>query len=149
MRFAHIADTHIGIRQYNLDEREEDFYKAFHESVDKIIECKCDLVIHSGDLFDEPRPPVRAMVEARDGIDRLLEAGIPIFAVAGNHDILMRKGALPPHALYKKLEVLTPRNPKREFEGTLICGLPYHSKVHSGALKEKLAELKKEAKDYE
>jgi DNA repair exonuclease SbcCD nuclease subunit len=139
----------MGIRQYNLDEREEDFYAAFHESVDKIIGSRCDFVVHSGDLFDEPRPQVRAMVEARDAIDRLLEAEIPIFAIAGNHDILMRKGAVPPHALYKKLEMLTPKNPTREFEGVLICGLPYHSKVHSNALKEKLKELKKEAKKYD
>ncbi|MBU2560126.1 metallophosphoesterase, partial [archaeon] len=111
MRFAHISDTHMGIRQYNLDEREQDFYAAFHESVDKIIESKCDFVIHSGDMFDEPRPQVKAMVEARDAIDRLLGADIPIFAIAGNHDILMRKGAVPPHALYKKLEMLTPKNP--------------------------------------
>lgn len=149
MRFAHIADTHMGIRQYNLDEREEDFYAAFHEAVDKIIESECRFVIHSGDMFDEPRPQVRAMVEARDAIDRLLEAEIPIFAIAGNHDILMRKGAVLPHSIYKKLEVLTPRKPTREFEGILICGLPYHSKVHSNALKEALKDLKREAKKHD
>jgi DNA repair exonuclease SbcCD nuclease subunit len=149
MRFAHIADTHLGIRQYNLDEREEDFYQAFHESVDKIIESECDFVVHSGDLFDEPRPQVKAMVEARDAIDRLLEAGILVFAIAGNHDILMRKGALPPHAIYKKIEMLTPKKPTREFEGMLICGLPYHSKMHASALRDKLKELEKEAKNYD
>jgi exonuclease SbcD len=149
MRFAHIADTHMGIRQYNLDEREEDFYAAFHEAVDKIIESECRFVIHSGDMFDEPRPQVRAMVEARDAIDRLLEAEIPIFAIAGNHDILMRQGAKLPHRLYRKLKLLTPRNPTREFEGIFICGLPYHSKVHSGALKEALKDLKREAKKHD
>lgn len=149
MRFAHIADTHMGIRQYNLDKREQDFYAAFGEAVDKILESKCDFVVHSGDLFDEPRPQIRAMVEARDAIDRLLEADIPIFAIAGNHDILMRKGAVPPHALYKKLEMLSPKNPAREFEGILICGLPYHSKVHASALKESLKELRVEAKNYD
>ncbi|MEE8403546.1 MAG: metallophosphoesterase [Candidatus Hydrothermarchaeaceae archaeon] len=149
MRFAHIADTHMGIRQYNVDEREEDFYAAFHEAVDKIIENGCDFVIHSGDLFDEPRPQVKAMVKARDAIDRLAGADIPVYTVAGNHDILMRRGAVLPHALYRKLEVLTPQNPVRELEGILICGLPYHSKVHSNALKEKLKELGKKADDYD
>ncbi len=149
MRFAHIADTHMGIRQYNLDEREEDFYAAFNEAVDKIIENRCDFVIHSGDFFDEPRPQIKAMLRARDAIDRLVEAEIPIYTVAGNHDILMRRGAKLPHYVYRKLEVLTPRNPTREFEGILICGLPYHSKVHSGALKERLKGLKEEAKNYD
>lgn len=149
MRFAHISDTHLGLRQYNLDEREEDFYRAFDEAVEKIIEKGCDFVIHSGDLFDEPRPHVKAMIRARDAIDRLSSAEIPIFAVAGNHDILMRQGAKLPHRLYKKIELLTPKSPTREFEGVLICGLPYHSKVHSEALKERLKDLKEEAKNYD
>ncbi len=149
MRFAHISDTHLGLRQYNLDEREEDFYGAFDEAVEKIIEKGCDFVIHSGDLFDEPRPHVKAMIRARDAIDRLSSAEIPIFAVAGNHDILLRRGAKLPHRLYRKINVLTPQNPSMEFEGILISGLPYHSKVHANALKEKLKELGKKAADYE
>ena len=29
MRVAHMSDTHLGYRQYNLDEREKDFYDVF------------------------------------------------------------------------------------------------------------------------
>ncbi len=145
MRFAHLADTHLGYRQYNLDEREEDFYAAFHGAVEKIIAARCDFVIHSGDLFDEPRPHVRAMVEVRKALDRLHENNIPVFTIPGNHDILMRRGAMIPHAMYRRIEVLTVKKPWREFKGIFIAGLPYHSKIHANALKEELHGLAKKA----
>jgi DNA repair exonuclease SbcCD nuclease subunit len=149
MRFAHLADTHLGYRQYNLDEREEDFYAAFHEAIDKITAAKCDFVVHAGDLFDEPRPHVRAMVEVRKALDKLHESGIPVLTIPGNHDILMRRGAMIPHAIYRRIEVLTVKKPWREFNDIFIAGLPYHSKIHANALKEELHELATEAKKYE
>jgi DNA repair exonuclease SbcCD nuclease subunit len=149
MRFAHLADTHLGYRQYNLDEREEDFYKAFHEAIDKIIDAECDFVVHSGDLFDDPRPHVRAMVEAMAGFEKLKDAGITVFAIAGNHDVLMRRGAMPPQRLYGSMEFLTPMKPSRVFDGVYICGLPYHSRIHLQALKEKLQELAEAGANYE
>ena len=78
MLFAHIADTHLGYRQFNLEEREKDFYDAFHESVDRMIAEGVELVIHAGDLFDEPRPSIRALVEAKLGIEKLRKKGITI-----------------------------------------------------------------------
>ena len=149
MRFAHMADTHLGYRQYNLDEREDDFYAAFHEVVDNIISENLDFVIHSGDLFDEPRPPVKAMVEVRNALDRLDERGIPVFAIGGNHDILMRRGALPPQSLYKNVKFLTNDNPWQIYNDIFIGGLPYHSQVHASALKERLKTISQEAKKYE
>lgn len=149
MRFAHLADTHLGYRQYNLDEREEDFYRAFHQAVDRIISEECDFVVHAGDLFDNPRPHVRAMVEAMAGLDRLKDAGIKVFAIAGNHDVLMRRGAMPPQRLYRSIAFLTPMKPFRVFKGVYICGLPYHSRIHSQALKEKLQELEAKGAKYE
>jgi DNA repair exonuclease SbcCD nuclease subunit len=148
MRFAHLADTHLGYRQYNLDEREKDFYDAFHECVDKIIERDCAFVVHSGDLFDEPRPHVRALVEVRKGLERLHEAGISFICIAGNHDILLRKGAMPPQRVYRHLKLLTPKRPWMEINGVFVGGLPYHSRVHANALKEGLKSLEEEAEGY-
>lgn len=149
MRFAHLADTHLGYRQYNLSEREEDFYASFREAVEKIIAADCDFVIHSGDLFDEPRPHIRAMMEVGEAIDRFEEAGIEVFAVTGNHDRMIRRGSYPPHALYKRMNLLTPESPWREYKGMLICGLPYIPKGYSNVLKEKLGELAEKARGYE
>ena len=37
MKFAHLADTHLGYRQFGLLEREKDFYEVFDKIIDKIL----------------------------------------------------------------------------------------------------------------
>lgn len=143
-----MADTHLGYRQYNLSEREEDFYNAMHRAVDRIIEIGCDAVIHSGDLFEESKPSVRALINVRDAIERLAEEGIKFIAIAGNHDIVLRKDAIPPHALYKKIIFLTPKNPTYVYEDIFFAGLPYHSKAHSSVLLKYLQKLSIKANNY-
>ncbi|NJE11883.1 exonuclease SbcCD subunit D [Thermococcus sp. LS2] len=98
MRIAHISDTHLGYRQYNLDERENDIYDAFNEAVDLMIEERVDVVIHAGDFFDTPRPPIKALYVAKEAIKRLHENGIKILTVLGEHDTPKRR-AMPPHRL--------------------------------------------------
>ena len=34
MLFSHISDTHLGLKQYNSDEREQDVYDVFNQAVD-------------------------------------------------------------------------------------------------------------------
>jgi DNA repair exonuclease SbcCD nuclease subunit len=148
MLFAHIADTHLGYRQFNLEERERDFYKAFREAVDKMIAEGVDVVIHAGDLFDEPRPSIRALVEAKKGIDKLRNKGIKIVMIPGNHDKLMRKGAMPPHAIFDGVEVLSKEHPFIEVEDVFIGGVPYISKSYRDVLLEGIFSLKEEAKDF-
>ena len=102
MKFAHLADTHLGYRQFGLLEREKDFYEVFDKIIDKIIEEKVDFVIHSGDLFDSARPSPSALLAFQKGLLKLKGAGIPIYAIAGNHDVVNRNGAIPPQVLFKK-----------------------------------------------
>jgi DNA repair exonuclease SbcCD nuclease subunit len=87
MKFAHISDTHLGASNFKLKEREEDFENAFKNAVDKIIEEKVDFVVHSGDLFDRGRPPLKTFLFCLDQLKRLKKANIPVFIVAGSHDI--------------------------------------------------------------
>lgn len=148
MLFAHIADTHLGYRQFNLEEREKDFYSAFHEAIDKMIAEGVDVVIHAGDLFEEPRPPIRALVEAKKGIERLKEKGIKVVMIPGNHDILMRKWSLVPHAIFDGIEVLTTQRPYVIIDDVFIGGVPYFSKSYRDVLLENLAALEKEAKNF-
>ena len=113
MKFAHLADTHLGYRQYGLFEREIDFYNIFNNIIDKLIEERPDFVIHSGDLFEFSRPPTNALLTVQKGLLALKDAGIPVYAIAGNHDIIMRKNALPPQVLFKEmgLKIISPNNP--------------------------------------
>lgn len=98
MRIAHIADTHLGYRQYNLEERENDVYDAFNEAIEKMIEERVDVFIHAGDFFDSPRPPIKALYVAKEGIRKLREHNIKILTVLGEHDTPRRR-AMPPHLL--------------------------------------------------
>ena len=126
MQFAHLADTHMGYRQYGLTERENDFFEVFNQAIDEIISERPDFAIHSGDLFEYSRPPTRALLTAQHGILKLKEAKIPIYAIAGNHDVVMRKNALPPQILYKDfgLKLISPNNPFYVTGDVFIGGSP-------------------------
>lgn len=150
MQFAHLADTHMGYRQYGLVERENDFFEVFEQAIDEIISEKPDFVVHSGDLFEYSRPPTKALLTAQKGILKLKEENIPIYAIAGNHDVVMRKNALPPQILYKDfgLKLISPNNPFYIEKDVFIGGAPYASKYHSKQLIERLRNIEESSIDY-
>ena len=151
MKFAHLADTHLGYRQFGLIEREKDFYEVFGKVIDKIIEEDVDFVIHSGDLFETAKPSPMALLEFQKGLLKLKGAGIPMYAIAGNHDSVVRRGSIPPQVIFKKLglKVISPINTNYLHEDVFIAGLPYYPSSQSKVLKSKLVELSKKAASYE
>ena len=151
MKFAHLADTHLGYRQYGLFEREKDFYEVFEKVIDKIIEENVDFVIHSGDLFETARPSPMALLTFQKGLLKLKGAGIPMYAIAGSRDVVMRKGSIPPQVIFKKmgLKVISTINPTYMHEDIFIAGLPYYPASHGKSLKNKLAELSEKATHHD
>ncbi len=151
MKFAHFADTHLGYRQYGLYEREKDFYEVFEKIIDRIIEEKVDFVIHSGDLFETSRPSPMALLTFQKGLLKLKGAGIPMYAIAGNHDLIMRKGSIPPQVIFKKLglKVISKINPTYMHGDVLIAGLQYYPASNDKVLKNKLSDLSKKAADHD
>ena len=150
MRFAHLSDSHLGSRQFGLLERETDFYDVFAKNIDKIIEKDVDFVIHSGDLFDNNRPSTEALLAFQKALLRLNEAKIPIYAIAGNHDSILRKGALPPQVLFKDigLKLISDNHPVYTEGPVLICGVRYVPSSQSRALKSAYDQLSKLADKY-
>ncbi len=150
MQFIHMADTHLGYRQYGLSERENDFFEVFDNIIEETIMERPDFVVHSGDLFEYSRPPTRALLTAQKGILRLKNEKIPIYATAGNHDIVMRKNALPPQILYKDfgLKLISPKNPSYIEGDIFIGGAPYASKYNSKDLVDRLENIEKASQDY-
>ncbi len=150
MKFAHLTDTHLGYRQYGLIEREEDFYKVFRDIVANIISEKPDFVIHSGDLFEFSKPSPNTLLVSQEQLLKLNEANIPVYAIAGNHDILMRKKAIPPQVLFKNLglNLITPKNQYFTFDDVFIGGTPYHSKLQADSLKDTLNSLSEKAEEF-
>ena len=94
MKLAHIADPHLGIRQYHrqtaggINQREADIAQAFRAAIDGVIEARPDAVAVAGDLFHSVRPTNSAIVFAFHQFQRLREAlpDAPIMLIAGNHD---------------------------------------------------------------
>jgi exonuclease SbcD len=94
VKLAHIADPHLGIRQYHrqtpagINQREADVAHAFRLAVDGVIAARPDAVVVAGDLFHSVRPTNAAIVFAFRQFQRLREAlpEAPIVLIAGNHD---------------------------------------------------------------
>ncbi|KZX17488.1 metallophosphoesterase family protein [Methanobrevibacter filiformis] len=151
MKFAHLADTHLGYRQYGLFEREEDFYHVFQEIIDNIIEERVDFVIHSGDLFEISKPSPNALLVFQEALMKLNDANIPIYGIPGNHDIIMRKNALPPQILFRKLglKLISHNNPFYIQDNVFIGGTPYHSKAHHDKLVDKLQFVSKQSAEHD
>jgi DNA repair exonuclease SbcCD nuclease subunit len=94
VRIAHLADPHLGIRQYHrqtaggINQREHDVANAFRAAVDGVIAERPELVLVAGDLFHSVRPGNASIIFAFRQFQRLLGAlpGTPVVLIAGNHD---------------------------------------------------------------
>jgi DNA repair protein SbcD/Mre11 len=94
VKLAHIADPHLGIRQYHrqtstgINQREADVAQAFRTAIDGVIAARPDAVVVAGDLFHSVRPTNYAIVFAFRQFQRLRDAlpNAPVVLIAGNHD---------------------------------------------------------------
>jgi DNA repair exonuclease SbcCD nuclease subunit len=94
MKLVHLADLHLGFRQYQrqtergLNQREADVATAFRKAIDQVIELKPDVIVVAGDVFHAVRPTNPAILHAFMQFARLREE-LPdtiVVMVAGNHD---------------------------------------------------------------
>lgn len=99
MRLVHISDTHLGAAGFSrrvspsgINQREEDICNSFIWAIDRILELKPDLVIHSGDLFNSVRPTNRIINLAIRQLLRLTSIDIPVIIISGNHDTPKQRG---------------------------------------------------------
>ncbi|MBI5582500.1 MAG: metallophosphoesterase [Deltaproteobacteria bacterium] len=94
MRFIHTADTHLGFELVKTPaqdapgrrERAARIGANFQAVVDRTLECRADLFIHGGDLFNKhylPRLLLEEWIRPLLDLDR---AGIPVLVIPGNHE---------------------------------------------------------------
>ena len=76
MKIGVITDMHLGLRQYGLSEREEDFYIQYNKAIDAFLDAGVDIVIIGGDIFDQPRPSPKSLQVFNEGISQLIDANI-------------------------------------------------------------------------
>lgn len=94
MRLVHLADLHLGFRQYQrftsmgINQRESDIALAFRKAIDKTIELQPDIVLFAGDVFHNVRPTNPAIIHAFKQLSRLTQMlpDATVVMVAGNHD---------------------------------------------------------------
>lgn len=95
MRLVHLADLHLGYRQYQrltpggINQREADVARTFELAIDRVIELAPEIVIVAGDVFHSVRPSNPAILHAFIHFSRLVQA-LPrtrVVIVAGNHDV--------------------------------------------------------------
>ncbi|MCO4100088.1 MAG: DNA repair exonuclease [Gemmatimonas sp.] len=94
MRLVHLADLHLGFRQYQrltpsgINQREADVAATVLRATAQIVDLAPELIVIGGDIFHTVRPSNPAIVHAYRVLmqlrDRLPDT--PIVMVAGNHD---------------------------------------------------------------
>ncbi len=153
MKIIHFSDTHLGYGEYSkvdastgINQRELDVYSAFKQAIDLIIKKKPDLVIHAGDLFDNPRPNNRAIHIALSELQRLSEKGIPTIIISGNHSTprIAASGSI-----FEALTILPNIFPvyKKQYEKIKIGDAAVHIVPHMSSDIELSTELKKVKRD--
>ncbi|MBU2639005.1 MAG: DNA repair exonuclease [Nanoarchaeota archaeon] len=84
MKFAHIADCHIGgwsepkMKQLTID--------AFNYAVNCCINEKVDFVLIAGDLFNTAIPQIDLIRDTVSALKKLKDNGIKVYTIAGSHD---------------------------------------------------------------
>ena len=84
VKFAHIADCHIG--GWSELKLKELGMKIFSKSINICIERKVDFVLIAGDLFNTALPAIELIKQVTLDLKKLKDSGIPCYIIAGSHD---------------------------------------------------------------
>ncbi len=135
MKIIHFSDTHLGYQAFDLvndrgiNAREQDLYDAFERVIDRILDIRPDLAVHSGDFFHRPSPSNRALTFGLEQLRRLCDAKIPIVLIAGNHETPKTVYTSPILRALRSLDCVFPifgdRYEVLEFGDLAIHGLPH------------------------
>ena len=135
MKLVIFGDTHLGRKNFKVDEREKDFLNSFTQVIDYSILNQIECVIHSGDLFDTAKPNINIILFVIKELQRLKEKNIKFFVIAGSHDVGINDTFLN---VLDSLKLLTNITNKRYYEANenkielkgevykelFICGIP-------------------------
>ena len=85
MKFLHTADLHIG-RKIFEQSLLEDQKIILDKIIAIVLEEKVDAVVIAGDIYDRAIPSTEAVTLLDSFYTRLIQAGVKVIAVSGNHD---------------------------------------------------------------
>lgn len=84
MKFAHLADCHLGC--WRQPEMQKANLEAFNYSIEHCIKEKVDFVIIAGDFFDTAIPSIDILKQATVKLKELKDNDIKCYVVPGSHD---------------------------------------------------------------
>jgi DNA repair protein SbcD/Mre11 len=132
VKLAHLADLHLGFRQYDRqtprggNQREADVAEAFRRAVEDLLVQRPDLIVLVGDIFHSVRPTNPAILFCFQQLQRL-RAGLPdspIVVIAGNHDTPRSSETGTILRLYEALGVeIAVERPRRIVFSRLDCSV--------------------------
>src|SRR5690606_9948619 len=89
-RLLHLADVHLGALFTAFGDlalsRQAAVLAAFRAVPEVAAAEGAHAVLIAGDLFDRPQPPDAVLAAARETLRRMVDAGLHVFLVPGNHD---------------------------------------------------------------
>lgn len=92
MRILHTSDWHLGRIFYGVHLTEDQSY-ILNQFVKLVGDTKPDVILIAGDVYDRSVPPAEAVTLLDEVLSNiLLDYGVPIIMIAGNHDSPERLG---------------------------------------------------------
>ena len=138
--FLHTSDWHLGRMLYCrslLEDQEYFLDRVFFPAVEQV---RPDAVLLAGDIFDRPVAPVEAVRLFDSVLDRLHRLGIPLAAIAGNHDspdrLALGAGILRESGVYLATnldDALTPLRFGKGKDAVDVTLLPYFDPAEARA----------------
>jgi DNA repair protein SbcD/Mre11 len=93
IKFAHTADIHLGVENYGkidnktgIHSRLLDFKKSLEQCVDLAIKEDVDFFLFCGDAYKTAFPTPTQQKFLMQEFFKLIQSGIPVVSVVGNHD---------------------------------------------------------------
>ena len=125
LKFIHTADWHLGklVHGIYMTEDQRFFLDQF---VELVAEEKPDAVVIAGDLYDRSVPPTDAVELLDETLVRInVELGIPIVAIAGNHDSAERLSF--GRSWYRHSQFYTTGKLEKEIKPASINGVNFYT----------------------
>ncbi len=127
MRIVVFSDTHLGARSGRTAEARREFDNFVRGQFSRVLsQVDADLVVHAGDVFDMPRPTADLQKFFSTEITRVLDRGIELVVIAGNHDRSLAHSLLEMY--YDNLHIVN-TTARFEFGDLAITAFPYQREV--------------------
>lgn len=112
IRLLHFADIHVGMENYGhvestsgVNSRVRDFLRRFDEVIDYGLSHDVDVMIFAGDAFKTRDPNPTLQREFARRVKRIVDAGVPLVLLVGNHDLPVMEKKASSIDIYRTLDV--------------------------------------------